>query len=199
MQIRLSVDLRELFDAAARMALDARLPEFAAKTIEAAAHDLAEQHARSKIGNGGFGQELADGVRTRSENGEVTIDHVTNETNHLAEHVEKGGVIRPRNSRFLAIPIDRSVRGEYARVHAWATPTGRPIVVRRRTDGPAGRAYLAEPRGKTGKLRFLYVLARQTKPQKPRPWWPTDAEFSALTERETQWWLDHSLAGIGTK
>ena len=192
MRILFSVSLADMLDAAGKMALDGRLPEFASKTLAAAMRDRAENNARSRIGNGGFGQELAEGVRTRVEGTTVTIDHTSNDTNHLAEHVHSGGVIRPRNRQYLAIPIDRSVKGEYASIHRWATPNGKPIVVRS-ADGPHGRAYLAEPRGKRGKLKFLYVLTRETKPQRPRPWWPTDDEFIQLTERELDWWLRRAL------
>lgn len=193
MKICFSVDLRDLLDAEAKMALESRLPEFAAKTLAVSMRDRAESNARSRIGNGGFGQELAEGIRTRSDGAEVVIDHVSNDTNHLAQHVHEGGVIRPRNSRFLAIPIDRSVKGEYARLHRWNTDDGRPLFIRKKEDGPNGRAYLAEPRGKRAKPKFLYVLVRQTKPQKPRPWWPTDEEFTELTERELEWWLNRTL------
>lgn len=85
MKIRFSVDLRDLLDAEAKMALESRLPEFAAKTLEVSLRDRAESNARSKIGNGGFGQELAEGIRTRSDGAEVIIDHVSNDTNHLAQ------------------------------------------------------------------------------------------------------------------
>lgn len=74
MKIRFSVDLRELLDAEAKMALESRLPEFAAKTLAVSMRDRAESNARSKIGNGGFGQELAEGIRTRSDGAEVVID-----------------------------------------------------------------------------------------------------------------------------
>ena len=78
-------------------------------------------------------------------------------------------------------------------MHSWATPDGKPLFIRKKEDGPHGRAYLAEPRGKRGKLKFLYVLVRETKPQKPRPWWPSDDDFINLTERELEWWLKRAM------
>ena len=193
MRIYFSADIRDFLSAAANMQLKKRLPEFVAKTLEVSMRDLAENSARRVIGNGGFGQEIAEGIRTKTDGASVTIDHTSNDTNHLAQHVHEGGVIRPKNKRYLAIPIDKSVKGEKASVHSWATEDKEPLFIRRKEDGPNGRAYLAEPRGKRGKLKFLYVLVRETKPQKPRPWWPSEEEFSELTERELKWWLDQIM------
>ena len=193
MNIRFEFDISDLLSAEEKLAFNKQLPEFVAKTLSAALRDKAEKNARSKISNGGFGQELAEGVRTRANGTSVIIDHTSNDTNHLAEHVHKGGVIKPRNRQYLAIPIDKSVKKEYASMHSWATPNGKPLFIRSKEDGPRGRAYLAEPRGKRGDLKFLYVLVRETKPQRPRPWWPEDDDFLQLTQRETDWWLKKNL------
>ena len=195
MRIYLSADIRDFLSAAAKMHLENHLPEFISKTLAVSMRDLAENGARRVIGNGGFGQEIAEGIRTKNDGAEVVIDHVTNDTNHLAQHVHEGGPIRPKYKKFLAIPIDKSVKGENASLHRWATHDGEPIFIRRKEDGPKGRAYLAEPRGKRGKLKFLYVLVKETKAQKPRPWWPSEQEFLELTEREIKWWLDHTMPG----
>lgn len=190
MQILFSVNLKDFMGAGARMALEGRLPEFVANTLEVSLRDKAERNARSIIGNGSFGQDIAEGIRTRSEGMVVTIDHTSNDPgkNHIAQHVHEGGPVRSRTKPYLAIPLMKNLK-EYASAHAWATPNGKPIVVRMKNDGPRGRAYLAEPRGKRGKLKFLYVLKKETKPQRPRPWWPTDEDFLKLTERELEYWL----------
>lgn len=47
MKIRFSVDLRELLDAEAKMALESRLPEFAAKTLEVSLRDRAESNVEA--------------------------------------------------------------------------------------------------------------------------------------------------------
>lgn len=193
MKILITVDMRNCLDATAKMALEGQLPEFAAKTLAVSLRDKAESNARKVIGNGGFGQELAAGVRVRTNGSEVIVDHVTNDTNHLAEHVHDGGPIRHPQGKYLAIPIDQSVKGEMAREHRWQTPDGKPLFLRKKGDGLHGRAYLAEPRGKRGKLKALYVLVKETKPQCPRPWWPSDQEFIELTERELAWWLKKTL------
>ena len=62
MNIRLAVNLSELLSEKEKMEINGRLPEFVAKTLAVALRDLAEANARNKIGNGGFGQELAEGV-----------------------------------------------------------------------------------------------------------------------------------------
>lgn len=192
MQILFSVNLMNLMDAESKMALEGRLPEFVADTLEAAMRDKAEKNARSVIGNGGFGQDIAEGIRTRSEGASVTIDHKSNDTNRLAQHVHEGGPIRSPTRPYLAIPLMKNLK-EYASAHTWRTPNGKPIVVRKKNDGPRGRAYLAEPQGKRGKLKFLYVLKKETKPQRPRPWWPSDDDFLNLTERELGFWLKKIL------
>ena len=190
MKILVSGYFFKLIKSLENLSLDEKLAPFAEKTLAVSLSDKAEANARNVIGNGPFGQELAEGVRTVTDGPSVTVDHVTNDTNHLAEHVHEGGVIRPRNRKYLAIPILQRVKKEYASDHSWNTPDGKPIVVRKKEDGPNGRAYLAEPTGKKGKLKFLYVLKHQTKPQKPRPWWPTDEDFVELAEREVQYFLD---------
>lgn len=192
MQILFSVNLMNLMAAESKMALEGRLPEFAADTLEAAMRDKAEKNARSVIGNGGFGQDIAEGIRTRSEGASVTIDHKSNDTNRLAQHVHEGGPIRSPTRPYLAIPLMKNLK-EYASAHTWRTPNGKPIVVRVKEDGPHGRAYLAEPQGKRGKLKYLYVLKKETKPQRPRPWWPSDDDFLNLTERELGFWLKKIL------
>lgn len=192
MQILFSVNLMNLMDAESKMALEGRLPEFVADTLEAAMRDKAEKNARSVIGNGGFGQDIAEGIRTRSDGASVTIDHKSNDTNRLAQHVHEGGPIRSPTRPYLAIPLMKNLK-EYASAHTWRTPNGKPIVVRKKNDGPRGRAYLAEPQGKRGKLKFLYVLKKETKPQRPRPWWPSDDDFLNLTERELGFWLKKIL------
>ena len=192
MQILFSVNLMNLMDAESKMALEGRLPEFVADTLEAAMRDKAEKNARSVIGNGGFGQDIAEGIRTRSDGASVTIDHKSNDTNRLAQHVHEGGPIRSPTRPYLAIPLMKNLK-EYASAHTWRTPNGKPIVVRKKNDGPRGRAYLAEPQGKRGKLKYLYVLKKETKPQRPRPWWPSDDDFLNLTERELGFWLKKIL------
>ena len=47
-------DIKDLLQAADRMALQNYLPEFIAKTVAVSMRDLAENKARDKLGNGRF-------------------------------------------------------------------------------------------------------------------------------------------------
>ena len=191
--LSISWDIRDLMSSADRLDVNKNLPEYIAKTVVVSLRDLAETNARKNLGNGRFSGEIAAGIRANADGMNITVDHASNDTNHLAEHVEVGGPVRSSNGRMLAIPIDRSVRGEWASVHRWNTPDGKPLFIRKKEDGPRGRAYLAEPQGKKGKPKVLYVLTRETKPQKARPWWPTDEDFLRIAEREIRWWRDQNL------
>ena len=193
MNLSVQWDIKDLLQAADRMAVQNHLPEFIAKTVAVSMRDLAENNARDKLGKGKFASEIAAGIRAKADGMTVTLDHASNDTNHLAEHVHVGGPVKSSNGKMLAIPIDKSVRGEWASVHRWNTPDGKPLFLRKKEDGPRGRAYLAEPQGKKGKPKVLYVLTRETKPQKARPWWPTDEDFARIAEREISWWRDQHL------
>lgn len=193
MNLSVQWDIKDLLQAADRMAVQNHLPEFIAKTVAVSMRDLAENNARDKLGKGKFASAIAAGIRAKADGMTVTLDHASNDTNHLAEHVHVGGPIKSSNGKMLAIPIDKSVRGEWASVHRWNTPDGKPLFLRKKEDGPRGRAYLAEPQGKKGKPKVLYVLTRETKPQKARPWWPTDEDFLQIAEREIAWWREQHL------
>ena len=193
MNLSVQWDIKDLLQAADRMAVQNHLPEFIAKTVAVSMRDLAENNARDKLGKGKFASEIAAGIRAKADGMTVTVDHASNDTNHLAEHVHVGGPVKSSNGKMLAIPIDKSVRGEWASVHRWNTPDGKPLFIRKKEDGPRGRAYLAEPQGKKGKPKVLYVLTRETKPQKARPWWPTDEDFLQIAEREIAWWREQHL------
>lgn len=59
--------MKGLLSAEAKMALEGRLPEFVAKTLAAALRDRIESNIHSRIGTGPFGQELAQGIRSRAD------------------------------------------------------------------------------------------------------------------------------------
>ena len=140
MNLSVQWDIKDLLQAADRMALQKYLPEFIAKTVAVSMRDLAENKARDKLGKGKFASEIAAGIRVKADGMTVTLDHASNDTNHLAEHVHEGGPVKSGNGKMLAIPIDKSVRGEWASVHRWNTPDGKPLFLRKKEDGPRGRA-----------------------------------------------------------
>ena len=135
--------------------------------------NLAVGKARAQAsGKGGFWQrEIAQSVQKEAHGdvGRVFSD------SRIAQHVHSGGVIRPQRRKYLAIPIDKSVKGIYPEDYG-----GDLIFLRRKEDGLRGRAYLAKPM-KT-KVKPLWVLKKQVT-QRPRPWWPTQEEAEAETVR----------------
>ena len=194
MELSIRVNIKDFLSAAKGMQLEARLPEFMAKTLAAALRDKIESNIRNKIGTGPFGQELAGGIRSKPEGLRLLVDHVTNDTNHLAEHVQDGGVIRPKNRKYLAIPLMKDLRGENPEFVRWRTPNGEPIWLRRKR-GPGWVMLDYAGRKKDRKLQAKFALVPETKPQRPRPYWPTDQEVIALTEREIAFWLKKTLPG----
>ena len=190
MGISLHLDVRHFLTQIKKLDVEDRIPEFVAKTLAARIRDVLETRIREKIGNGGFGRELAEGIRTYADGPMLVVDHRSNDTTHLAEHVQQGGVIRPKRHRYLAIPIDKSVRGEWPSDHSWATDDGKPVFLRRKS-GPGW--IMAEKRGKKKEIKPLFALVPETKPQRPRPFWLTDAETMTLAEKETAWWLEKTL------
>lgn len=134
---------------------------------------FAQKRAREKIG-GNFGDRIArQSIHVNDSNPDLHIVHMAGENGYIAEHIHTGGTIKPRYRKYLAIPIDKSVKGKYPSELADGL-----IVVRKKDDGPRGRAYLAKPMQKG--IKILYVLKNQVN-QKPRPWWPDDAEVKQVT------------------
>ena len=133
-----------------------------------------EQRAREKIG-GDFGHRIASGsIQVDDSNPDRHTIYVGGENGYIAEHIHTGGTIRPRERQYLAIPIDRSVKGIYPREYA-----GDLVLIRKKEDGPRGRAYLAKPMKR--KIKPLFVLKKSVT-QRPRPWWPEEWEVRAVTE-----------------
>lgn len=98
-------------------------------------------------------------------------------TSYIAEHVHKGGIIRPKNGRMLAIPLTDAARRKWPR--EW--PRDELFIIRRKHDGK-DQAVLARKKGKRGLLEELYVLKRWVE-QDPRPWWPDDQSVLLLGEK----------------
>lgn len=139
-----------------------------------AARRLIETAAREKIG-GDFGDRIArTAIMTDERDPMIHELYVGGENGYIAEHIHTGGEIRPKERRYLAIPVDRSVRGKYPREYL-----GDLFVLRKEN-----RAYLAAPR-KRGQPKVLWILKRSVN-QRPRPWWPTQEEFEAVADRLMQ-------------
>lgn len=134
---------------------------------------LIQQNARDKIG-GDFGDQIArESVQTDEQNPLVHRLYMGGENGYIAEHIHTGGEIRPKTRKYLAIPIDRSAKDKYPREYP-----GDLVLIRRKEDGPNGRAYLALPMKR--KVKLLYVLKKSVY-QRPRPWFPTEEEVEQTT------------------
>jgi len=136
---------------------------------------LAQKRAREKIG-GDFGDRIArESILTDETDPNRHSIYVGGENGYIAEHIHFGGVIRPKERKYLAIPVDRSVKGMYPREYP-----GDLVLLRKKDEGPNGRAYLAKPMKR--KIKPLWVLKRSVN-QRPRPWWPEEWEVREVTEQ----------------
>ena len=135
---------------------------------------LIQTKAREKIG-GDFGDQIArESIQTDETNPMVHRLYLGGTNGVIAEHIHNGGVIRPKPPRkYLAIPIDPSAKGLYAREYPADL-----VLIRRKNDGPNGRAYLAKPMKR--KIKPIYVLKNSVY-QPPRPWFPTESEVEEAT------------------
>ena len=136
-----------------------------------------QKNARERIG-GDFGDLIArESIMTDEENDNCYSIYVGGTNGYIAEHIHTGGTIKPRTRQYLAIPIDRSVKGKYPREY-----NGELFLLQKKEDGPRGRAYLATKTGKRGTVKMLWVLKKSVY-QRPRPWWPDEVEIEQATKR----------------
>lgn len=135
---------------------------------------FAQQRAREKIG-GDFGDRIAKGsIQTDDSNPNRHVIYTGGEQGYIADHIHFGGVIRPKERKYLAIPVDDDVKGKYPREYP-----GKLVFLRKKDEGLHGRAYLAKPMKR--KIKPLWMLKRSVN-QRPRPWWPEDWEVREVTE-----------------
>lgn len=134
-----------------------------------------QKSAREKIG-GDFGDLIArHSILTDDSSEDRHEVYVGGENGYIAAHIHNGGEIKPKTAKFLAIPIDKSVKGIYPREYA-----GELIFLRKKEDGPNGRAYLAKPMKR--KIKPLWVLKKSVF-QKARPWFPANDELETVTRQ----------------
>ena len=171
---------------ALREAVDGLTGEEFAELWAEAAMRLAKKNAEREIGTG-FGRSVvAAGVRAETFPGgraEVSADYI-------GTHVHLGGPIASRKGKDLAIPLDteasrrhnpqRLFARELDRIKLFAvlTKSGKKLLFRRREKGE-----------KDNGEGPLFVMLRQTRPQKARPWWPTEAEVDDATKQLLQAYL----------
>lgn len=169
MEIKIKVDAGDTLKAFEDMA-----PERFMKNWAVAIANLARKNAFEKGGRSFWKREIGQSVKeevTGPATGSVYSD------SYIAEHVHTGGVIRPNPpAKFLAIPIDKSIRRKkiFARDYPW--PGGKPVFM----QDKSGKVYLGAQL-KT-KVKPLFVLKRSVM-QQARPWWPSEAETEAESRR----------------
>jgi len=98
---------------------------------------------------------------------------------YIAEHVHTGGVIRPRLRKYLAIPLDNKLKNKGPEDVPWRTPKHKPVLLPRK-HGPG--FVMLDYAGRKKELKAKFALVPETKPQKPRPWWPEEWEAREVTE-----------------
>ena len=170
MNLKITVDDRETLQALSKLS-----PREFMIAWTTAVKQFVQRKAREKIG-GDFGDLIARHSILTDDSDPLRHEiYAGGENGYIAEHIPTGGVIRPKERKYLAIPIDRSVKGMYPREYG-----GDLVFLRRKDEGPNGRAYLAKPMKR--KVKPLWVLKRSVS-QRPRPWWPDDTAVQAETER----------------
>lgn len=131
----------------------------------------AQQKARAVIG-GGFGDEIARGSIQIDDNDPLRHEiYAGGKNGYIAEHIHTGGTVRPKNRKYLGIPLGEQLRGLYPRevqgLFCLKSKKGNLLLFRR----PKKRAYLEAP---------VYLL-KESVTHKPRPWWPDDVEVQTET------------------
>ena len=140
---------------------------------------LAKKNA-GKIGKH-FGRSvLAGGIRAETfpDRAEVTADYI-------GEHVHTGGPIASRNGKDLAIPLDTPATRQYNPHRFFARELNSIRLFSVRTKGGKRLLFRVPEKGeKNAKAEGpLFVVVPQTRPQKERPWWPTQEEAEAATDK----------------
>lgn len=140
-----------------------------------AVRQFVQERARSRIG-GDFGSRIArNSILIDDSEPERHEIYTGGENGYIAEHIHTGGVVRPKKKKYLAVPVDRSVRGIWPSEYS-----GELVFLRRRDEGPNGRAYLAKPMKR--KVKPLWILLRSVT-HRPKPWWPSAEEVEGETIR----------------
>ena len=141
--------------------------------------ELARRQARARIGTGFGNDKVAESVRIdlRGPVGEVYTD------DKIAVHVHQGGPIRSGNGRRLAIPLPTSSTERYNSGRHFARDVARSHPLFKLTSKKGNELLFPRPERGEELGPPLFVLKDQTRPQLPRPWWPTHEEAREETKR----------------
>lgn len=163
----------EVDDSETLKELNALNPQAHVAAWAEAVRKLAEQKALN-LGNR-VGPRAADAITVKTETlkSEILLD---GPDARMAAHIHFGGPIQSSNGKVLAIPTKWNANKE-----DFASTYGENYFVLIRSK-KRNRAYLFKNPAKGEKLgRPMFVLTPKTRPQKPRPWWPTGEEVEAAT------------------
>ncbi len=138
----------------------------------------ARANARAKGGRR-FWRGIAQSVRLQ----QVSDDTLIVGSDHFAAAQKQfGGRIEAKNKEALTIPITEEAKGKTV---AEFKMGGRPLF---RLPGSNVLGYSAH-----GEFFPEYALVKRTKPQKADPWFPDNAEVSALGMKEAEFWLKKEI------
>lgn len=141
------------------------LAEWASRTAT-----LARRQAAAKGSGSGFWEsDIAGSVEIVSVSAN---EFLVKTESPIAIHKQRGGPIRAKNVEFLTIPIDDEAKGKRA---SELSGGDRDLF---RVEGQSGQPLLGYDDG--DQFRALFVLVRETRPQRPEPWWPTDDQVAEI-------------------
>lgn len=119
-----------------------------------------------------LGPRIARSLRSKVDglSGQVTAEGADG---YIGLHVHTGGPIRSRSGKMLAIPTKYNDRKDL-----FASDRNDLKLVKGKK-----RCYLFRSLRDGGIVgRPLYTLLRQTKPQRPRPWWPNENDVRRIAD-----------------
>ena len=149
--------------------------EMAAAAVEGVTEEVFQRARSGALGLGSaLGPRIARSLRSHvtGMTGEVTAEGADG---YIGLHVHAGGPVRSRNGKVLAIPTQWNDRPDL-----FASDRSDLKLIRSKRKN---RAYLFKNLYEAGVIgRPLFVLTPRTKPQRPRPWWPDEAEVKALAD-----------------
>lgn len=141
-----------------------------------AIRNLAEEKALTLGEN--FGKRIAKSVEQKVTGLKVEITP-SGPDGYIGVHAHTGGPINI--GKTLAIPLPNESTKIYNPKRLFAKQMRFPMF---KLTSKAGNELLFRKPGKGKKLeKPLFVLKDATAPQRPRPWWPDDAEVEHATEQ----------------
>lgn len=137
---------------------------------------LAKANASRVIGTGSFGRSIEQNVELENHGLTAEIKMAAAQA-YVGAHVHYGGPVKSRSGKTLAIPLPTSSTAKYNPQRLFASDVKEKLFLLTSRRGNK-LLFRATRKGEALELP-LFVLKDQTRPQKPRPWWPSEAECNA--------------------